>query len=138
MWSARCAVKVGERQSQKLTLHNPSPDRDACYKIKTTKVTRYAVLPGQALIPAGATAEVEIVLIKMDELPTKDDLRDRFLIQAAWKDDPNEEVQAFWKSAPKKDEMFQKKFSSELFLPDETEEEKMEEREEQPMPTCQP
>ena len=125
-----CAVKLGERQSQKLTLSNPSPDRDACYKIKTTCVARYAVLPGQALIPAGATAEVEIVLIKMDELPGKNDLRDRFLIQAAWKDDPAEEVQAFWKRGPKKDELYQKKFSSELFLPDETEEQKAEERQE--------
>jgi hypothetical protein len=68
------------------------------------------------------------VLIKMDQLPTSTDLKDRFLIQAAWKDDPAEEVQAFWKRGPKKDELFQKKFSSELFLPDETEEQKEEER----------
>ena len=81
-------VKIGERQSQRLKLHNPSPDRDAFYKIQLTHVARYAVLPGQALIPAGNTAEVEIVLIKMDELPTSTDLKDRFLIQAAWKDDP--------------------------------------------------
>ena len=124
------AVKLYERQSQKLTLSNLSPDRDACYTIKTTCVARYAVLPGQGLIPAGATAEVEIVLIKMDELPGKNDLRDRFLIQAAWKDDPAEEVQAFWKRGPKKDELYEKKFSSELFLPDETEEQKAEERQE--------
>eukprot|EP01044_Picomonas_judraskeda_P006882 COSAG03_NODE_711_length_6158_cov_95.789734_5_plen_173_part_00 len=62
------------------------------------------------------------MLIKMDELPGKNDLRDRFLIQAAWKDDPAEEVTAFWKRGPKKEELFQKKFSSELFLPGETEE----------------
>ena len=42
---------------------------DACYKIKTTCVGRYAVLPWQALIPAGQSVEVEIVLIKMDKLP---------------------------------------------------------------------
>eukprot|EP01043_Picozoa_sp_COSAG02_P064842 COSAG02_NODE_9603_length_2165_cov_2.252662_1_plen_416_part_10 len=59
------------------------------------------------------------MLIKMDELPGKNDLRDRFLIQAAWKDDPAEEVQAFWERGPKKDQMFQKKIASELFLPDE-------------------
>ena len=70
------------------------------------------------------------MLIKMDELPGKNDLRDRFLIQAAWKDDPAEEVTAFWKRGPKKEELFQKKFSSELFLPGETEEEKNEERQE--------
>ena len=105
------------RQSQKLTLSNPSPDRDACYKIMTTRVTRYAALPAQGLIPAGATAEVEIVLITMDELPGQSDLRDRFLIQAAWKDaSPMEDVLSFWKySPPRRDELFQKKFSSELF-----------------------
>eukprot|EP01043_Picozoa_sp_COSAG02_P056420 COSAG02_NODE_6686_length_3420_cov_4.155074_2_plen_398_part_00 len=111
---------MGVRQSQKLTLSNLSPDRDACYKIKTTNLMRYAVLPGQALIPAGATAEVEIVLRKMPELPRKSDLGDRFLIQAAWKDDPAEEVQAFWKRGPKREELFQKKFPSELFLLRET------------------
>ena len=95
MWFARCAVKVGERQSQKLTLHNPSPDRDACFKIRTTKVTRYVVLPRQALIPAGATAEVEIVLIKSATLPDPDKLEDRFLIQAAFSD-PTVTVTDFW------------------------------------------
>ena len=64
----------------------------------------------------------------MDELPVSTDLKDRFLIQAAWKDDPGEDVQAFWKRGPKKDELFQKKFSSELFLQDMSEEQAEEER----------
>ena len=81
------------------------------------------MLPGQALIPAGQSVEVEIVLIKMDELPEPTALKDRFLIQAAWKDDPSEEVTAFWKRGPAKAQLFQKKFSSELFLPDESAEE---------------
>ncbi len=108
------------RQSQKLTLSNPWSDRDVCYKIKTTSRTRYAVSPGQALIPAGASVEVEIVLIKMFELPGESNLRDRFLIQVAWKDEPMEEVQALWKRGPKKDELYCKKFPSELFLVRET------------------
>ena len=58
------------------------------------------------------------MLIEMDDLPVSTDLKDRFLIQAAWKNDPGEDVEAFWKRGPKKDELFQKKFSSELFLPD--------------------
>ena len=106
-------AKVGERQSQKLTLRNPSSDRDACYNFKTTCITRYAVNAGQALIPAGTTAEVEIVLIEMDELPVSADLRDRFLIQAAWRDDPSEDVQAIWRRGPTKSQM---KFSSKLLL----------------------
>ena len=111
-------VELGQRLSQKLTLTNLSTERDACYKIKTTCVGRYAVLPGQALIPAGQSVEVEIVLLKMDELPEPASLKDRFLIQAAWKDDPLEEVTAFWNRGPAKSQLFQKKFSSELFLPD--------------------
>jgi hypothetical protein len=120
------AAVVGERQSQKLTLTNNTP-RDACYKIKTTCVARYAVLPGQAVIPANMSVTVEIVLIKMEELPDPGSLRDRFLIQAAWKEDPNEDVTAFWKRPHDKSTLFQKKFSSELFLPDETAEQMEEE-----------
>ena len=61
------------------------------------------------------------MLIKMDDLPISTDLTDRFLIQAAWKDDPGEDVQAFWKRIGKrgpKTELFQEKLSSKLFLPD--------------------
>jgi hypothetical protein len=122
------AAVVGERQSQKLTLTNNTP-HDACYKIKTTCVARYAVLPGQAVIPANMSVTVEIVLIKTEELPDPGSLRDRFLIQAAWKEDPNEDVTAFWKRPHDKPKLFQKKFSSELFLPDETAKQIEEERE---------
>eukprot|EP01049_Picozoa_sp_SAG25_P027489 SAG25_NODE_14339_length_256_cov_0.656051_1_plen_85_part_11 len=74
---------VGGRQSQTVTLTNPH-GHDVCYKIKTTCVARYAVLPGQAVIPANMSVTVEIVLIKMKELPDPGSLRDRFLIQATW------------------------------------------------------
>ena len=96
------AVKIDQRLSQKLTLTNKS-DKDACYKIKTTHVDRYAVLPGAAVIAAGDSAEVEIVLIKKDSLPDPDSLEDRFLIQAAFQTDPGVKVADFWakgKGAP--------------------------------------
>ena len=94
-------------------------ERDVCYKIKTTRVSRYAVLPGQALIPARGEAVVEIVLIKMDALPAADELNDRFLVQALFKEDPAEDVIDFWKRSHNKGDMYQKKFASTLSLPDE-------------------
>eukprot|EP01043_Picozoa_sp_COSAG02_P070662 COSAG02_NODE_12606_length_1520_cov_1.686840_2_plen_291_part_01 len=120
-----CAATVGERQ--KLMLRNPSPDRDACYKLKTTQAARYAVQPAQALLPAGATVEVDIVLAKIDSpshtsTSTSDVLRDRFLIQAGWHDDSAEKVQAFWQRRHTPSNLFNKKVSSQVFLPGEMEE----------------
>ena len=73
----RCVAAIaGERQRQTLTLTNKS-DRDACYQLKTTCVARYAVLPNQALIAVGSSAEVEIVMmIERDSLPPPDSFQD--------------------------------------------------------------
>ena len=109
----RCVAAIaGERQRQTLTLTNKL-DRDACYQLKTTCVARYAVLPNQALIAVGSSAEVEIVMmIEMDSLPPPDSLQDHFLIQAAFKEDPAEDVNAFWKRARPRSELFQDEFCS--------------------------
>ena len=76
-------------------LKNPN-NEDVCYKIKTTHVERYAVLPGAAVIAANDSADVEIVLIKKDTLPEEGTLEDRFLIQAAYFTDKAVKVPDFW------------------------------------------
>ena len=112
------AVEIDQRLSQKLTLTNKS-DKDVCYKIRTTNVKRYLVLPGAGVIAAGDSAEVEVVLLKKDSLPepgrrvaglestwTEDrgPTEDRFLVQAAFQTDPSVKVADFWaegKGAPR-------------------------------------
>ena len=56
------------------------------------------------------------MLLKMNDLPASTELKDKFLIQAAFKDDPYEEVGDFWKRGPEKDVIYTKRFRSELFL----------------------
>ena len=51
-----------------------------CYKIKTTHVGRYTVVPAAAVVAPAESLAVEVVLSKADALPKPSELRDRFLV----------------------------------------------------------
>eukprot|EP01051_Picozoa_sp_SAG22_P012027 SAG22_NODE_1215_length_5146_cov_1.556965_2_plen_267_part_00 len=77
----------GQRLRQTLNIRN-SGGRTVCFKLKTTHVERYAVRPKAGVLHAGASVEIEVVLL--DANPAGGggggggSLQDRFLIQAAF------------------------------------------------------